>query len=214
MERTRDIGVRVFELRGQLGWSQMKLAKEAGVSHTTIVHVETGQVEPRLSTLRRLARGFGISVEELTGEGTPKLADPLDEASPAPADPEERRLVALIRPLVALMDEQAETWTSLARSAAVGSDGLHGEVVDKRRRVLEATEGVLESLSDEGLLDWHNPAHRPSRHARLELQAAFNRWTSAFFDVVTAHFEGPMGSEPESAEEKRLARWFVERRAS
>lgn len=136
-------------------------------------------------------------------------------APPSPAETvEERRLLTEIRPLVLLMDEQADTWASLARSDAVGSDGLHGEVVDKRRRVLEATEGVLESLSDEGLLDWHNPAHRPSRHARLELQAAFNRWTSAFFDVLTAHFEGPVGSEPESAEEKRLARWFGERRAS
>ena len=62
---TTDIGARVFELRDERGWGQTELARKAGVSQTTIVHVETGQVQPRMATLRRLAKGFGITVEEL-----------------------------------------------------------------------------------------------------------------------------------------------------
>ncbi len=62
-----DIATRLFELREERGWSQTRTAKEAGVSQTSIVHIETGRVRPRLATLRRLAKGFGITVEELTG---------------------------------------------------------------------------------------------------------------------------------------------------
>jgi transcriptional regulator with XRE-family HTH domain len=66
LNRTRHIGARVFELREQRGWSQAKLAEEAGVSQTTVVHLETEQIaKPRMATLRRIARGFGMSVEEL-----------------------------------------------------------------------------------------------------------------------------------------------------
>ncbi len=62
---TMDIGARLFELRTERDWSQTETARKAGVSQTTIVHVETGQVRPRMATLRRLAKGFGITVEEL-----------------------------------------------------------------------------------------------------------------------------------------------------
>ncbi len=66
--RTTEIGERIFELRTAAGWGQRDLAREANVSPTTIVHIETGQVpEPRLSTLRKLSKAFGLgSVEELT----------------------------------------------------------------------------------------------------------------------------------------------------
>ena len=65
MNPTTDIGARLFELREERGWSQTETARKAGVSQTTIVHVETGQVRPRMATLRRLAKGLGITVEEL-----------------------------------------------------------------------------------------------------------------------------------------------------
>ncbi len=62
-----EIAERIFELRVAAGWSQRDLAREAGISQTTVVHLETLQVEARLSTLRKLARAFGLgSVEELT----------------------------------------------------------------------------------------------------------------------------------------------------
>ncbi len=65
MNPTMDIGARLFEIREKRGLTQTELARRSGVSQTTIVHVETGQVRPRMATLRRLAKGFGITVEEL-----------------------------------------------------------------------------------------------------------------------------------------------------
>jgi transcriptional regulator with XRE-family HTH domain len=66
--RTTEIGERVFQLRTAAEWGQRDLAREAKVSPTTIVHIETGQVPvPRLSTLRKISKAFGLgSVEELT----------------------------------------------------------------------------------------------------------------------------------------------------
>jgi transcriptional regulator with XRE-family HTH domain len=65
-----DIGARLFELRDDRDWTQDELAAEAGISHTTIVGIETGRIKhPRKATLRRLARAFGMSLEEFA---TPK----------------------------------------------------------------------------------------------------------------------------------------------
>ncbi|PLS84276.1 MAG: transcriptional regulator [Actinobacteria bacterium] len=66
MTQQVDIATRLFELRTERDWSQTETARRAGVSQTTIVHVETGQVRPRMATLRRLAKAFDMTVEELT----------------------------------------------------------------------------------------------------------------------------------------------------
>jgi len=66
-----DVGERLWELREERGWSQKRTAKEAGLSHVTIANLETGKVEPRLPTLRKLARTFGMTVDELLVEGEP-----------------------------------------------------------------------------------------------------------------------------------------------
>jgi len=62
-----DVGERLWELRDERGWSQKRTAKEAGLSHVTIAHLETGKVEPRMPTLRKLARTFGMTVDEFLG---------------------------------------------------------------------------------------------------------------------------------------------------
>ena len=67
-----DLGERLWELREERGWSQKRTAKEAGLSHVTIAHLETGKVEPRLPTLRKLARTFDMTVDELL-EGEPSV---------------------------------------------------------------------------------------------------------------------------------------------
>lgn len=128
------------------------------------------------------------------------------EASPSRAESqEERRLLAEIRPLLMLMDAQAQAWEEVSRGSGVAEDDIQ-QVLDQRRQVLEATEGVLEGLSDDGLLEWTNPAHRPSRRVRQQLQAAFNRWTQAFYGVAESHVEG--GKSKPDALERSAMLWF------
>ncbi len=68
----RHIGERVYWLRDEHGWTQEELAREAGVSPTTISHIESGAIErPRMNTVRRVARAFGISTEELISPKDP-----------------------------------------------------------------------------------------------------------------------------------------------
>jgi transcriptional regulator with XRE-family HTH domain len=60
-----NIGQRLKEERQLRGWSQRDLARQTGVNTDTISGIETGQHEPRPSTLRKLAEGLGVEVRNL-----------------------------------------------------------------------------------------------------------------------------------------------------
>ncbi|WP_447964283.1 helix-turn-helix domain-containing protein [Nitrospira sp. Ecomares 2.1] len=55
-------------LREQRGLSVRKLGEMAGVHYVSIVKMESGKLDPRLSTLKRLADALNVSVSELIGE--------------------------------------------------------------------------------------------------------------------------------------------------
>jgi transcriptional regulator with XRE-family HTH domain len=69
--------------RSLLGWSRRELAIVSGVSSGTIKAIEHGLTDPRLSTLRKLARTFKAHSVEFVFEGrwtgvvisTPSVAD-------------------------------------------------------------------------------------------------------------------------------------------
>jgi DNA-binding XRE family transcriptional regulator len=48
------------ELRLQKMLSQRDLAREASITHKTIVDVELGRVEPHLKTMRKVAAALGV----------------------------------------------------------------------------------------------------------------------------------------------------------
>ncbi len=52
----------LISLREQRGWSQRELADRAGMKQPQLARLETGQVEPKLDTLQRLARAMGCDV--------------------------------------------------------------------------------------------------------------------------------------------------------
>lgn len=63
-------GIRAQRLR--TGWSLEELAERAGVSRSTLHHLEHGTTQhPRLLTLHRLAKAFGVEVEVLATPGAP-----------------------------------------------------------------------------------------------------------------------------------------------
>jgi predicted transcriptional regulator len=49
---------KLVALREKYGLSQRGLAKVSGVSHVTIARIEAGAFDPRLSTLRSLAKAL------------------------------------------------------------------------------------------------------------------------------------------------------------
>lgn len=52
--------VRLREAREARGESQRGTARAIGVGHGHLSQIETGQVDPKLSTLRRLADHLGV----------------------------------------------------------------------------------------------------------------------------------------------------------
>ena len=64
--RMRFLGEELKRLRTERFLSQRDLAWKAGVSPTTIMHLETGEsVDPRLSTVRKVAEALGVDPNSL-----------------------------------------------------------------------------------------------------------------------------------------------------
>lgn len=59
-------GARVALIRERRMWTQVRLAREADVSPTTVSGIESGRISrPHFGTLRKLARALGVEAEEL-----------------------------------------------------------------------------------------------------------------------------------------------------
>lgn len=56
---------RITELRAERSWTQADLAVRIGVSRQTINAIETGKFDPSLPVAFRLAKQFGMPIEEL-----------------------------------------------------------------------------------------------------------------------------------------------------
>jgi transcriptional regulator with XRE-family HTH domain len=63
-----DVGERLESIRRLRMWTQVRLAREAGVSPTTVSAIETGKIgRPHFGTLDKLARALRVAPEELQG---------------------------------------------------------------------------------------------------------------------------------------------------
>ena len=56
---------KLAELRAKRGLSQRGLAQKSKVTNVTIARIETGVYDPRLSTLRQLAKALKVKVGDL-----------------------------------------------------------------------------------------------------------------------------------------------------
>lgn len=74
-----DLGARIARLRKEEGITQVKLAEQLGTSQQTITAYEVGRRRVPVSSLPKIAKLLGVSIEELIGE-TPKPA----KRGPAP----------------------------------------------------------------------------------------------------------------------------------
>lgn len=56
------------KLRSKKGWSQEKLAREAGISYQTLIKIEQDRIKnPKIETTIKLAKALGVSIDKLVG---------------------------------------------------------------------------------------------------------------------------------------------------
>jgi transcriptional regulator with XRE-family HTH domain len=60
-----DLGRRVKKLRGDCGWSLEELALASGVSRSMLSEIERRRANPTLGVAYRIARAFGLSLQDL-----------------------------------------------------------------------------------------------------------------------------------------------------
>ncbi|MDB6138794.1 MAG: sinR [Verrucomicrobiaceae bacterium] len=60
-----NLGRRVKKLRGDRGWSLEELAAASGVSRSMLSEIERERANPTLSVTYRIARAFGLSLQDL-----------------------------------------------------------------------------------------------------------------------------------------------------
>ena len=70
---------RLKVLRAERDWSQADLAERLDVSRQTVNAVETGRYEPSLTLAFRIARLFGLTIEEIFH---PEVPGPSSEERP------------------------------------------------------------------------------------------------------------------------------------
>ena len=52
--------------RTQKGWTQEKLAREAGISYNTLIKIERGGIKnPKIETIIKLSKALGVTLDDL-----------------------------------------------------------------------------------------------------------------------------------------------------
>lgn len=71
-ERTEQSDIicsNIIKLRSDLGWTQARLAQEAGISGAALSKIEQGKGRvPTIVVLRKLAKALSVDPTEITGE--------------------------------------------------------------------------------------------------------------------------------------------------
>jgi len=95
-----DVKERLIQLQQQRGWTDYKIAKEAGLSSNTVSNIYRRNNVPSLPTLEALCKAFGITMAQFFAE------DDLVELTP--------EIRELVDKWTALTDEQkAAVWQIL-----------------------------------------------------------------------------------------------------
>ena len=69
------LGQRIEQLRSELGWSQVKLAKKLNIAKQTVSNWENDNIQPSIEMLMRIAKLFGVSTDYLLElEEIPRLS--------------------------------------------------------------------------------------------------------------------------------------------
>ena len=78
-----DIHERLRHLLAERNWTEYRLAKECGLSESTIANIFRRNTLPSIPTIEAICKGFGITVSQFFAEGemvemTPELKELFD----------------------------------------------------------------------------------------------------------------------------------------
>lgn len=81
-----DVLMRLAELKKQYGWSDYRIAKEAGLSPNTVSNIYRRNNIPSMTTLQALCDAFGISLAQFFADNdmievTPEIKNLVDRWS-------------------------------------------------------------------------------------------------------------------------------------
>lgn len=111
MEEKPTIGRLIFQLRRERGWTQKELAEKVEMHPNHVSRMEKDKMQPRRSTLEKIAEVFEISIEDLLAlaeKDTRALGQQLSEEDP--------ELAALMSQVPLLTEEQKEALRVFLRS--------------------------------------------------------------------------------------------------
>lgn len=74
-----DINARLKEMTQQRGWSEYRLAKECGLSESTIANIFRKNCTPSFSTLEIICKAFGVSLSQFFAEGNMMTLTPEEQ---------------------------------------------------------------------------------------------------------------------------------------
>ena len=106
-----DINGRIRRLMGERNWTEYRLAKESGLSQSTISNLFKRNTVPSVATLEAICGGFGITLSQFFADGA------LVELSP-----EQRRFFDAWVSLTADEKELVERIVAKFKSAHPGQD--------------------------------------------------------------------------------------------
>ena len=179
MERS-GLGRNLVVLRERRMWTQVRLAKEAGVSPTTVSGIETGRISrPHFGTLRKLAAALGVEPEEFHSApgvvGNAATTDLSLEWAMSSGEAEfERRLEgASIEGLSSLFRELGEEQGRLRRLYGEARGSEQRRLIKSMIRQVAANSGSVEAsiTAHEDKPSGRRPERDSPGDGRLDTQA-------------------------------------------
>lgn len=70
MSTNEHIGQVIKRLRNEKGLTQEELSRQAGITYTSLVKIETGQVkDPRVNTITKISNALHVSIDKIVPKG-------------------------------------------------------------------------------------------------------------------------------------------------
>ena len=95
-----DVVARIKKQMDLLGWTEYRLAKEAGLPQTTVANLFRRSTLPSLPTLEAICKAFGMTMSSFFAERDCSAQEPMPDALWEALSPEQRLLcIELMRAL-------------------------------------------------------------------------------------------------------------------